>query len=50
MVEEESWYSWNQVKDQLWKVNQGDWKKPECGSNEKSRRSAKISRTTKLFI
>ena len=37
MVEGESWYVWNQVKDQPWKCNQGDWKKPKCGSNENSR-------------
>ena len=23
MAEEESWFGWNQVKEQVWKINQG---------------------------
>ena len=29
MAEEESWSGWNQVKEQVGKINQGECKKPE---------------------
>ena len=31
MAEEESWLGWNQVKEQVWKINHGDWTQPERG-------------------
>ena len=31
-----SWTGWNQVKEQAWKINQGDWrKKPKLGVKRK---------------
>ena len=33
MAEDKSWSSWNQVKEQAQKINQGDWKKPISGVN-----------------
>ena len=33
----ESWTGWHQVREQAWKINQGDWRKPTSGVKREER-------------